>query len=130
MSDILFQIVLTVLGALIGVLGQLLPSKQLKLVALALAIFLIGIGVVLIVAQSGLGLMPNDLAEPEGIIWGATLYRNKELKEPIAYQGQIRGAQNGLRVDWEVGAPLFWLPNDFFSATFTTKRNFLAGQYC
>lgn len=71
----------------------------------------------------------NPHAEDDGIIWQTTFYGNKELKEPVVLQGKIRGARNGLRVDWGLQSPE-QVPADFFSAVFTTTYNFTAGHYC
>jgi hypothetical protein len=72
----------------------------------------------------------NSLAEADGIIWQATFYGNKELKEPITCSGNVKGARNGLRVDWGNETPGAQTPRDFFSATFATTHNFLADVYC
>ena len=74
--------------------------------------------------------LPNPLAEQNGIVWDATFYGNKELQEPITLQGKIKGARNGLRVNWENDSPGGDTPVDFFSAKFFTTHNFLAGSYC
>lgn len=58
--------------------------------------------------------IPNPLAEKDGLRWDAVFYPNKELKEPVVLEGKMKGARNGLRVDWSVGSP-DRVPSDFFS---------------
>ncbi len=76
------------------------------------------------------GTIENPLAENEGIVWQANFFGNKELKDPILFQGQIRGVRNGLDIDWGYGSPNGIVPTDYFSAIFTTEYDFLAGSYC
>jgi len=76
------------------------------------------------------GLMENPFAEPDGIIWQASFYNNKELKEPVAFDSRIRGARNGLRVDWDVGSPNKRVNDNFYSAVFEATYNFNAATYC
>ncbi len=130
MRDFLFQFVLLLTGALIGIIGTIATRPQAKKLAWGLAILLIGTSAMWFSYEFGFGLLPNEFAEEGGIIWQATFYGNKELKEPVVLQGRIRGARNGLRVDWGVDSPRFWTPADFFSAILTTTHNFNAGTYC
>ena len=76
------------------------------------------------------GFIKNPLAETDGIIWKASFYNNKELKAPVVFEGNIKGARNGLRVNWGIGSPNRKVNNDFFSGIFTTSVNFNAGNYC
>jgi hypothetical protein len=72
----------------------------------------------------------NPLAETDGIIWRASFYNNKELKDPVTFEGDIKGARNGLRVNWGAGSPNKKVNNDFFSGIFTATVDFNAGSYC
>jgi len=76
------------------------------------------------------GYIKNPLAEENGIVWQASFYNNKELKEPVVFEGNIKGARNGLRVNWDVGSPNKKVNADFFSGIFTATVNFNAGSYC
>ena len=76
------------------------------------------------------GFIKNPLAEENGLVWQASFYNNKQLENPLAFEGKIRGARNGLRVNWDVGSPNRKVDEDFFSSVFTTTTNFNAGTYC
>ena len=75
-------------------------------------------------------LLVNPLAESDGLVWDVTFYGAIELEGPILLQGQMKGARNGLRVDWGVNSPDVSVPPDYFSAYFITSRHFLSGKYC
>ncbi len=75
----------------------------------------------------------NPLAETttdEMTIWQVSFYNNKELQEPVAFEGYINGARNGLNVDWGTRSPIRKVNNDFFSGVFITTKYFAAGNYC
>jgi hypothetical protein len=76
------------------------------------------------------GFIKNPLAENDGIVWQASFYNSKELENPLVFEGKIRGAGNGLRVDWGNGSPNKKVNDNFFSGVFTTSVNFNAGTYC
>jgi hypothetical protein len=76
------------------------------------------------------GSIDNALSEPDGIMWDAVFYPNKELQGPESLHGSIRGARNGLHVDWGNGSPGHGVPIDFFSAIFSTTYHFSTGLYC
>jgi len=76
------------------------------------------------------GMLDNPLADSDGIIWQATFYGNKELIPPIILQGEIRGTKRGLQVDWGVNSPSKEIPEDSFSAIFSTTHDFLGRTYC
>lgn len=75
-------------------------------------------------------MIDNPLAEQNGIIWNAVFYSNKELETPIVLEGQIKGARNGLRVDWKNRSPSKDVPVDYFSAIFRAEHIFDLGDYC
>jgi hypothetical protein len=44
--------------------------------------------------------LPNRLAEDAGTEWSVRIFRNKELQGSPVFEGSIRGAENGLHVEW------------------------------
>ena len=65
-----------------------------------------------------------------GTKWNVAIYDNESLSGNPIFNGIIYGLPNGLQVDWGFGSPKSSLPQDNFSAIFSTRQNFSAGNYC
>jgi hypothetical protein len=116
MTDFFFQIILSLVGILIGILGQVMPNVFLKRLAALVGGLVVIVGILWIAYEaSGFGFLPNPYAEVDGIIWNTAFYGNKELKEPITLQTKIRGARNGLRINWSIKPPDFGCHQIFLS---------------
>ena len=66
----------------------------------------------------------------EGTRWDITIYDNITLSENIVFSGVVYGLPNGLQIDWGFRNPKRGLPQDEFSAIFSTTQYFNAGNYC
>jgi len=95
---------------------------------------------ILLVVYVGLGIIHfaltynllehNNADYRYGTKWSASIYDNESLSDNPVFNGIIYGLPNGLQVDWGFGSPKKNLPQDGFSATFSTSQNFSAGLYC
>ncbi|MCK6463171.1 MAG: PA14 domain-containing protein [Candidatus Pacebacteria bacterium] len=72
----------------------------------------------------------NNADYRNGTRWDVSIYENKSLSDSPVFNGVIYGLPNGLQIDWGFGSPKKNLPQDNFSATFSTSQSFSAGLYC
>ncbi len=141
------EILSSLFSSIKGVLSILLPElgiaffsfKVVKEQDKQLKVFFWSSAILLVIYSCLFGfrsLLTKNLLQHEyadyknGTKWDVKIYDNKTLSGTPIFDGNIWGLPNGLQIDWGFASPKQNLPQDEFSADFSTDVNFTSGSYC